>query len=129
VTREPLDLVGRPAKPGHGTTALLQPGTAGAHEAADTSPMTSRQPTRLHRALHRLPRPWRWILITVAGTTVTLLGIILLPLPGPGSLVILVGLTILAVEFEWARHLAGHGHSLIDKLLTAAKHTLNRWRR
>lgn len=45
---------------------------------------------------------WR-ALIAIAGTTVILTGIALLPLPGPGWLVIIAGLAILATEFAWAR--------------------------
>lgn len=41
--------------------------------------------------------------ILVVGVTVVLAGIALLPLPGPGMLVIIVGLVILATEFEWAQ--------------------------
>ncbi len=43
------------------------------------------------------------ILIALAGGTVVLIGIALIPLPGPGLLVILAGLGILATEFAWAR--------------------------
>ncbi len=43
--------------------------------------------------------------ILVVGTIVVLAGIALLPLPGPGMLVIIVGLIILAQEFEWAERL------------------------
>jgi uncharacterized protein (TIGR02611 family) len=41
--------------------------------------------------------------IFLAGFIVIIIGIILLPLPGPGILVIIAGLAILAIEFEWAR--------------------------
>jgi uncharacterized protein (TIGR02611 family) len=50
-----------------------------------------------------LPHPWRWLITVIAGFFLVMLGIILLPLPGPGGLVIVLGLTVLAVEFEWAR--------------------------
>lgn len=50
-----------------------------------------------------LPHPWRWLVTVVVGLVLTVAGIILLPLPGPGGLVIILGLTVLAVEFEWAR--------------------------
>lgn len=40
--------------------------------------------------------------IFVAGIAVIIVGIILLPLPGPGFLVIGLGLLILSTEFEWA---------------------------
>lgn len=45
----------------------------------------------------------RRILIAGAGTTVLVLGIALLVLPGPAFLVIPAGLGILAIEFAWAR--------------------------
>jgi uncharacterized protein (TIGR02611 family) len=45
----------------------------------------------------------RRIFVAVAGGTVLLIGVALIFLPGPGLLVILVGLGILAAEFAWAR--------------------------
>ena len=42
-------------------------------------------------------------LIGLMGGTVLLLGVILLALPGPGLLVMLAGLAILATEYAWAR--------------------------
>jgi uncharacterized protein (TIGR02611 family) len=33
------------------------------------------------------------------------LGLILVPLPGPGWLIVILGLSILAIEFVWARRL------------------------
>jgi len=43
------------------------------------------------------------IVILVVGLTVVLIGIALLVLPGPGIITIFLGLTILAIEFAWAR--------------------------
>lgn len=44
--------------------------------------------------------------VFLVGSAVVIVGIILLPAPGPGMLVILFGLMILSTEFEWAeRHL------------------------
>lgn len=43
------------------------------------------------------------VAIFVIGTTVLLLGVVMLVLPGPAVLVIPAGLAILAVEFAWAR--------------------------
>jgi uncharacterized protein (TIGR02611 family) len=40
--------------------------------------------------------------VLLVGVPLVALGIALLPLPGPGSLVILAGLAVLAVEFAWA---------------------------
>jgi tellurite resistance protein TerC len=42
------------------------------------------------------------VLIAIVGTTVLLVGIALLVLPGPAFLVIPAGLAILATEFAWA---------------------------
>lgn len=41
----------------------------------------------------------------IVGTIVLLAGIALIVLPGPATLVIPAGLTILATEFVWARNL------------------------
>jgi tellurite resistance protein TerC len=43
--------------------------------------------------------------IIVVGFTVLLFGIIMIPLPGPGFLVIIGALAILAAEFVWAKRL------------------------
>jgi uncharacterized protein (TIGR02611 family) len=42
--------------------------------------------------------------IFVVGVAVILAGIAMLVLPGPGILVIIVGLLILSTEFDWAQH-------------------------
>jgi uncharacterized protein (TIGR02611 family) len=45
------------------------------------------------------------ITVGVVGLTIIVIGIILLPLPGPGWLVIFGGLFVLSTEFEWAERL------------------------
>ena len=45
----------------------------------------------------------RRIVVGVVGTTVVLLGVAMLVLPGPALIVIPAGLAILALEFVWAR--------------------------
>jgi tellurite resistance protein TerC len=47
----------------------------------------------------------RKIVIGVVGTTVVLLGLAMLVLPGPAVLVIPFGVAILGAEFAWARQL------------------------
>lgn len=47
---------------------------------------------------------WRLIILIVGGT-VLLLGLIMFVTPGPGLVVVPIGLAILAVEFAWARRL------------------------
>ena len=41
----------------------------------------------------------------IAGFTLLLIGFVMLFTPGPGWVVILLGLTLLAAEFVWARRL------------------------
>ncbi len=43
------------------------------------------------------------IVVGVVGVAVTVLGLVLVPLPGPGWLIVIIGLAILASEFEPAR--------------------------
>jgi uncharacterized protein (TIGR02611 family) len=43
--------------------------------------------------------------IGAAGALIIAVGIILLPLPGPGWVIIFAGLALWSVEFEWARRL------------------------
>src|SRR5215471_7834535 len=60
--------------------------------------------------VHRLPGGrivWR-VLIGLLGTAVVIVGAVLLPLPGPGWLIIFAGLGILATEFVWAQRLLAH---------------------
>lgn len=53
----------------------------------------------------RLSPGWRRVVIAIAGGSVTVAGLIMVPYPGPGWLVVFAGLAILAQEFAWARHL------------------------
>ena len=51
----------------------------------------------------------RKIVIGVIGGTIVLIGIAMIFLPGPGSVVIPLGLLVLASEFAWARWLLRRG--------------------
>lgn len=55
---------------------------------------------------------WRSV-VGVSGVAVVVLGIILLPLPGPGWLIIFAGLGILATEFEWAARLLNRARAFL----------------
>jgi uncharacterized protein (TIGR02611 family) len=58
------------------------------------------------RAVGRfIQRSGKRIAVTVAGFAVLLAGIALLVLPGPGWLLIFIGLAILATEYVWAERL------------------------
>ena len=48
-------------------------------------------------------RVLRRIAITVVGLVILMIGAVMLVAPGPGFLVIALGLLILSVEYEWAR--------------------------
>ncbi|MGH4016816.1 MAG: TIGR02611 family protein [Pseudonocardiaceae bacterium] len=56
------------------------------------------------------------IAVGVVGTAVLVAGIIMIPYPGPGWLVVFAGLAILGSEFVWAR-----------KLLHAARRRYDQW--
>jgi uncharacterized protein (TIGR02611 family) len=43
--------------------------------------------------------------IAALGAVIIAIGIVLLPLPGPGWLIIFAGMAIWSLEFEWARRL------------------------
>jgi uncharacterized protein (TIGR02611 family) len=56
------------------------------------------------------------IAVGVLGTAIVVVGIVLIPLPGPGWLIVFAGLALLATEFVWA-----------DRLLRYARHKVHGW--
>lgn len=50
-------------------------------------------------------RQARRLVVLVVGLTLLLCGVVMLVTPGPGSLLILAGVGVLALEFAWARRL------------------------
>jgi uncharacterized protein (TIGR02611 family) len=52
-----------------------------------------------------IQRSGKRIAVTIAGFAVLLAGVVLLVLPGPGWLLIFIGLAILATEYVWAQRL------------------------
>ena len=59
--------------------------------------------------------------VGVAGGATVALGVALIPLPGPGSLIALGGLGILATEFEGAKKVSTKANTVAKKAYTAAK--------
>jgi uncharacterized protein (TIGR02611 family) len=51
------------------------------------------------------------IVVGVLGTAIVLLGLVLVPFPGPGWLIVFLGLGILATEFAWAERLLDFGRA------------------
>jgi uncharacterized protein (TIGR02611 family) len=47
------------------------------------------------------------VVVAIVGVAIVLLGIMMIPLPGPGWLVVFAGLAILSIEYVWAKHLLG----------------------
>ena len=60
---------------------------------------------RVPRWFSSLPSWVRRLIVFVIGSTILIAGLLMLVLPGPGILVIIVGLAILATEFVWAERL------------------------
>lgn len=54
----------------------------------------------------RLERGYR-VGIAVVGTLLALGGLVLVPLPGPGWLIVFTGLALLGTEFVWAHRFSG----------------------
>ncbi|HET9898851.1 MAG TPA: PGPGW domain-containing protein [Streptosporangiaceae bacterium] len=67
-----------------------------------------------------LVRLLRRIAVTVVGTVVLAVGVVLLVAPGPGILAIFLALAIFAAEYEWARRRLG---DVRDLAKTAAEKT------
>ena len=84
---------------------ILGVGTAASLLAVsrDTAALESPLADELERLTEVGLRQARRIAVLVAGSTVVLLGIAMIVLPGPATLVIPAGLSILALEFVWAR--------------------------
>jgi uncharacterized protein (TIGR02611 family) len=80
--------------------------------------------------MNETPRPPRSPLaktaITVAGSAVALLGVVMLVTPGPGLVVIAAGLAILASEYVWARDLLHKVRERIDAAVRKAREKTRR---
>jgi uncharacterized protein (TIGR02611 family) len=55
------------------------------------------------------------IVIGLVGAVVVVVGLVLVPLPGPGWLIVLAGLAILSLEFEWARRLTTFTRAQLER--------------
>jgi uncharacterized protein (TIGR02611 family) len=53
------------------------------------------------------------IVVGVIGTAIVIAGLIMVPFPGPGWLVVFFGLAVLATEFHWARKLLEFGKRML----------------
>ena len=76
---------------------------------------------KLQNFLSKLPHPVRWTLVLILGTVFLLMGLVMMVTPGPGLLFIFFGLTILAIEIEWARELNKQGLQGLEKIVAKLK--------
>ena len=84
-----------------GTKSDADVANSEADVAKNESPLGSRAPefVKARRMLHM---SWQ-VVVFVVGLAVVVAGVIMLPLPGPGWLVIFGGMAIWATEFVWAQ--------------------------
>ncbi|MEK7095730.1 MAG: PGPGW domain-containing protein [Patescibacteria group bacterium] len=63
----------------------------------------------------------RKLVVSTIGFSVLVLGIILIPLPGPGILVSILGLIILSWEYAWAERHLNRAKSVYRKSIDKAR--------
>ena len=56
----------------------------------------------------------RKVLAVVIGFPLLLIGLVMIPLPGPGLPIVVAGLFVLSLEFEWARRHLAYTRSKLD---------------
>jgi uncharacterized protein (TIGR02611 family) len=76
---------------------------------------------KLKNFLSKLPHPVRFAVTMTIGFILLLLGLIMMVTPGPGLLFIFFGLTILALELEWARELNKQGMQGLEIIVAKLK--------
>jgi uncharacterized protein (TIGR02611 family) len=81
---------------------------------------------KIKSILSKLPHPVRWVLTMVVGFILLILGLIMMVTPGPGLLFIFFGLSILALEIEWARELNKQGMQGLERIVAKIKEFFKR---
>lgn len=72
--------------------------------------------------LRFLTRSGKRLAVTIGGVVLVILGVVLLVTPGPGILVVLLGLALLSTEYAWAER-------MLDKIRERSKGAYERARR
>lgn len=84
------------------------------------SPLSSDTPPAEQPPLFPLGKWWwrqaRKLVVFVIGMTVLLIGIVMIIGPGPATIVIPIGLAILATEFVWAKRLLDYAKRRVQEL-------------
>mgnify|MGYP000270905489 FL=1 len=81
---------------------------------------------KIKSILSKLPHPVRWVLTMVVGFILLIMGLIMMVTPGPGILFIFFGLSILALEIEWARELNKQGMQGLERIVAKIKEFFKR---
>jgi uncharacterized protein (TIGR02611 family) len=76
---------------------------------------------KIKSILAKLPHPVRWVLTMIVGFVLLIMGLIMMVTPGPGLLFVFFGLSILALEIEWARELNKQGMQGLEKIVAKLK--------
>ncbi len=66
---------------------------------------------RSNPVTHRILR----VVVAVVGFVVVVIGLILVPFPGPGWAIVFLGIAIWATEFAWAHHLLRWGKTQLQR--------------
>ena len=80
----------------------------------------------IKKFLAKLPHPVRFALTMIVGIILLVLGLVMMVTPGPGLLFIFFGLSILALELEWARELNKQGVQGLEKIVAKLKSIFKR---
>lgn len=64
--------------------------------------------------MEHITRSTKKIVIGILGGIIIVLGLVMVPYPGPGWLVVFAGLAVLATEFDWAQDILDRGREIYD---------------
>lgn len=68
----------------------------------------------MKNAYDQLPKRWQRLVVSVSGGSVIIIGVIAIPYPGPGWLIVFAGLGILSKEFIWAAKALSYARKKYD---------------
>ena len=83
--------------------------------------MAMRIREKFNSVWRHLPHPFRWVIVATVGSTLVLLGIVFMFIPGPGIPLIVLGVAILATEFAWAEVVYARLKNETEKFTARAK--------
>jgi uncharacterized protein (TIGR02611 family) len=78
-----------------------------------------------HEVARFIGRSGRRVAVTVLGSTLIGVGVVLLVIPGPGLLLIIAGLAVLATEYAWARRALDSAKARAQKVRSRIRRPTN----